>query len=138
MWTPICAAWNWVLAGWPKEYAPPLIALGGFALAFVTYRSSKKRDSFRLGIDLILRLGERFDSETMRARRANAAKALLSHPTKQDAAVNDVLDFFEEPVAAECAVCLSARDVTSFGWAKAIREFGRSDTRSRRSRCRTA
>lgn len=55
------------------------------------------RAKYNLGIDLILKLGERFEKPEMREIRAKAAKALIiQDPETGDAHIDDVLNFFEE------------------------------------------
>lgn len=86
----------WVRAGWPHDYLPPLIALVGFLWGIYTYGASKRRERFKLGIDLILKLGAKFDSDVMLKHRATAARTLLDGQLSNSLAINAVLDFFEE------------------------------------------
>src|ERR1019366_6235676 len=72
------------------------ITLGAFLLALWTYWSAKQRERFKMGIDLILKLGERFESEPMRKRRCAAAAALIRNHSAEDPDVSSILDFFEE------------------------------------------
>lgn len=89
-------ALRWIRAGWPTDYLPPLVALAAFLLSLWTYRSAKQRERFKLGIDLILKLGERFESEVMLKHRAAAAEALMAGDTKINLSVDAVFDFFED------------------------------------------
>jgi hypothetical protein len=55
------------------------------------------RAKYNLGIDLILKLGERFEKPEMRGIRVKAAKALIiKDPETGDPHIDDVLNFFEE------------------------------------------
>ena len=92
----LCTLWQWLKHGWPAEYVPPLIGLAVAIWGMVTYYWSKNREQFKLGIDLILKLGERFDAAPMRIHRAAGARAILSKKATNDPDVSAVLDFFEE------------------------------------------
>lgn len=88
--------WCWIKDGWPSDYLPPIIALVGFFWSIWTYRSAKKRESYKLGLDLILKLNDRFDSGEMRQHRSTAAKALLEKTETVNRSVDTVFDFFED------------------------------------------
>lgn len=90
------ASWEWIKHGWPDAYLPPLVALAAFAWSIWTFTAAKRRERFKLGIDLILKMSERFDSPEMQKHRAIAATALLTPTTEKNMSVNTVLDFFEE------------------------------------------
>ena len=89
-------ALRWIRAGWPTDYLPPLVALAAFLLSLWTYRSAKQRERFKLGIDSILKLGERFGSEVMLVHRAAAANALMAGDINSNLSVDEVFDFFED------------------------------------------
>ena len=91
-------AWipHWLADGWPADYLPPLIALAAFGLSFVMFLSAKRRERFKLGIDLMMKLGERFESAAMQQQRAVAAAALLAKRKGAIPTLESVLDFFEE------------------------------------------
>src|SRR3990170_2942368 len=72
-----------------------IVAWTGVAAAFiaaVAILHESRRSRFALGVDLLLKFDERFDSDAMRAARRAAAKSILDH-TFED--VRKVLDFFE-------------------------------------------
>lgn len=52
-----------------------------------------RRWRFSLGVDLLLKLDERFSTERMLNTRRSAAKALLASSTNDD--LDEILDFFE-------------------------------------------
>lgn len=91
-------AWipQWISAGWPADYLPPLVALAAFLWSLWVFISAKRRERFKLGIDLMMKLGERFESTTMREHRATAAAALAAKRKGNITALDSVLDFFEE------------------------------------------
>lgn len=60
--------------------------------AVVALWTESRRSRFALGVDLILKLDERFNSEEMRRARRAAAKSLLD---KTHTEADEVLDFFE-------------------------------------------
>lgn len=89
-------AYQWLRAGWPEAYVPTWITLIGFLWGLGTFWSAKKRERFKLGVDLILKLAEGFDTDRMRSHRAAAARYLLGNGTDRNADVDVVIDFFEE------------------------------------------
>ena len=90
------SAYQWLRAGWPTAYVPTWITLIGFVWGLGTFWNAKKRERFKLGVDLILKLEERFDTDRMRGHRAAAARYLLGDGTNRNADVDVVIDFFEE------------------------------------------
>ena len=72
-----------------------VIALLAVIVAIASYWLVKRREQFKMGIDLMLKLEDRFDSPAMHARRAAAAGALLQGQTKEHTAISQVLDYFE-------------------------------------------
>lgn len=62
-------------------------------VAILTLYFENRRHRFSVGIDLLLKLDERYDSDNMRKFRRSAAKSLLSGNSSGD--VDEVLDFFE-------------------------------------------
>jgi len=77
------------------------VAGAAFLLARRTYIATKERESFKLGIDLILKISERFESADMRPRRGRAARALLQKMGRGDTEEDNqdmrfVLNVFEE------------------------------------------
>ena len=56
-------------------------------------RSESKRSRFSLGLEIILKMEERFNGEEMKKARRTAAKALIEN--KNFDATDDVIDFFE-------------------------------------------
>ena len=123
-------AWAWVRAGWPHDYVPPLIALSTFAFAVWTYWSAKRRERFKMGIDLILKLGEQFDSEEKRKSRSEGAKDLAQNDIARSMEVDDVLDFFEDVgfLLRRRAIDLEAVDTFFAYWLEA---WWRATTRYR-------
>jgi hypothetical protein len=61
--------------------------------AVLTLYFENKRSRFSVGIDLLLKLDERYDTVGMRRLRRSAAKSLLAKSASGD--VDEVLDFFE-------------------------------------------
>lgn len=127
-------AWLWVKAGWPKEYSPPLITLSIFLFSLWTYWRVKERERFKLGIDLILKLGERFNADAMATCRAKAADALLlGAPAQASHEVGAVFDFFEEVgyLLHRRAISLDAVDAFFSFW---IEPYFRASTSYRADR----
>jgi hypothetical protein len=98
--------WEWLESVVPLKdlpYINTVIAASGVAVAVIgflsarhTYLETKRRESFKLGVDLILKLGERFEREDMRLHRSRTAMELLNGTLEDSAHINFVLDFFEE------------------------------------------
>lgn len=128
-------AWipHWLADGWPADYLPPLIALAAFGLSFVVFLSAKRRERFKLGIDLILKLGERFESAAMREHRAAAALALRKSDEGDIPALDSVLDFFEDVAFLVRRGAVDVEAVYEFFshwieiYARASAEYRRSD-----------
>ncbi len=51
---------------------------------------------YKMGIELTLKIGERFEPQTMLTHRLQAAKSLLADSVEPNHSVDAVLDFFEE------------------------------------------
>lgn len=67
-------------------------AVAAAITAIIAIRAESKRSRFALGVDLIIKLDERFNSEEMQKARQDAAKSLLD---KTYTGADDMLDFFE-------------------------------------------
>jgi len=80
---------NW---GMIATLVTALAAVIGVVISIYKINSESKRFRFALGIDTILKMDERFNSEEMKKIRQVAAKSLRDQ-TNTD--VEDVLDFFE-------------------------------------------
>jgi len=75
-----------------------LAAILGLIVTMIIFLCESRRARFSLGIDLILRLDNYFNSVDFRKKRNEAATALLSgdlSSESQKVAVDDVLNFFE-------------------------------------------
>ncbi len=96
IWGWVVEAWSWLVGGWPHEYVPSLIALAAFLWTLIAFLNAKKRERFKLGIDLMMKLGDRFESAAMREQRVVAAFALATKRKGDIPALDTVLDFFEE------------------------------------------
>jgi hypothetical protein len=80
-----------------------IVAVGGACIAGVTLISTQKSARLSLGIEVLLRLDERFDTKRMRCARSRAAVVLISLLKNEITPDNerlreadDILDFFEE------------------------------------------
>jgi hypothetical protein len=90
--------WCWFESLMPPErvpYAQAMIAFLGFGLGILTFWFAKRREEFKLGTDLVLKLADRFGTLQMHQIRKCAAKD-LSEASTDSANVDVVLDFFEE------------------------------------------
>lgn len=74
------------------EAAPGISAV--VAITVFWWQASRAR--YNMGIDLILKLADRFDSPPMREVRARAARQLLSKAEGMSPAIDDLLDFLEQ------------------------------------------
>lgn len=72
-----------------------LAAVASAIIAIVALYSEIRRSSFSLGVDILLRLNDRFDSSDMVETRRKVAVACLNK-SWDEVDVDDVLDFFEE------------------------------------------
>lgn len=68
----------------------------GVIVAICVFAWQANRARYTMRIDLILKLADRFDSDSMRKTRAAAAIALRSDELTNDDAVGDLLDFIEQ------------------------------------------
>ncbi len=60
--------WCWIESVVPPRdvpYLALLVTTCGFVLGLLTYWRTKKREAFKLGVDLILKLSERLDRADM-------------------------------------------------------------------------
>ena len=88
MWADI---WNSVTWDAIKEIAS-WVAIGVSIIALWT---QIRRSRFTQGVDLILKLENRFEGNLIKSARKRAAKAILNNRKSPGGDVDDVLDFFE-------------------------------------------
>ncbi len=77
----------------PLEVAVALSSVAGMVIALVALVLELRNQRFSMGVDLILRLAEQYDSKEMRKRRKSAAGSLRDEKPNQQ--LDDVLNFFE-------------------------------------------
>lgn len=78
-----------------KEIAPYAGWLSAFlALVGLVWQVSQAR--YKMEVEIILKMSERFDSDKMQSHRVQASKHLLSEKTDSSSDVDAVLDFFED------------------------------------------
>ncbi|MGA3984218.1 DUF4760 domain-containing protein, partial [Ralstonia nicotianae] len=74
------------------KFAP----VAGPTLGIIVFLWQISRARYNQRIDLILKLAERFEKSELRAARAKAARSLLPNRKADNAAIGELLSFFEE------------------------------------------
>ncbi|BAX58367.1 hypothetical protein KEC55_12540 [Burkholderia cepacia] len=86
----------WTMVGSLGTCVGSLIAVSGLFVAAFSFRAQVRQNSTALGVDVLLKLSEHFDSQRMRKARAAAAENLRQDPNKSHPAIDAVIDYFEQ------------------------------------------
>lgn len=86
----------WTMVGSLGTCVGSLIAVSGIFVAAFSFRAQVRQNSTALGVDVLPKLSEYFDSQQMRKARAAAAESLKQDQSKSHASIDVVIDYFEQ------------------------------------------
>ncbi|SFT45607.1 DUF4760 domain-containing protein [Paraburkholderia aspalathi] len=89
------AVQRWSLWGSFATCASALFAACAVWVAVWSFHSQVQQSKITLGVEVLMKLNDDFDSQRMRTKRALAAKSLKDHPGEGTADIDAVLDFIE-------------------------------------------